>query len=494
MFSLLFLLAAPADAATMRATFEVTEEGLRFVRGTRLEGEAPNRPGEVEVIDAEGSVVATTEMPPLSKRRAVVTPEGHDVGHVHQRYVRVDMPWPESAAGFRVGPRSMLIGDGMLPPPGDPPVAVIESGKTSERLDLVVFAEGYQEDDEAKFEQHVDYLTDHLSSIEPYSNYIGLINIWRVFTPSNDEGLDSRDTTAGNPDEVDTYWECYRGCSGIGRLICCDEDYIVDQVDELAPFADGVLILVNDAAYGGSGGFVYSTAYTGDPQALQVAAHELGHTLFLLWDEYVYPGLEPDGEYVSPNCAPPDTVVPWQRWIGADNPDVGAYDGCSFSTWQRPTPANCMMNQLSDHYCPVCREHLVRRIYERVGGGVIVNASPEVGKTRLKDGAGMTFTAETIIPPENMKITWTLGDDVVAEDTLTYELEACSGVEDTLILTVEDTTPWVRYDPKQVLVESVSWRIRADSCEPGANSCGCSSNSTGGALLFLLPLFLRRRR
>jgi hypothetical protein len=495
--TLLLSLAAHAaePTATLRATFEITDDGLRYVRGSRLEGAPRPRPGALGIVDVDGEVLATAEMPPLAQTRAVITPEGHDVAHLQQRFVRVDLPWPDDAAGISFGARTIFPGGDLAPPPAEDPVAVLNSGPTANRLDLLVFAEGYQASDKAKFEQHVDFVVDHLSTIEPYSRYIGLINIWRIWTPSNDAGLDRYDTTvAGNTDLVDTYFQCYRGCDNIDRLICCDEDFILEEVANYAPFGDGVLILVNDEAYGGSGGFVYSTAFTGNAQALQVAAHELGHTLFLLWDEYTYGGLEADGEYISPNCAPPDEVVPWQHWIGDDNPEVGAFQGCSFSDWIRPTAGSCMMNVLRDDYCPICREHIVKEIYEQVKGGIVANASPEVGETiRLKAGESTTVSVETIGPGDGV-VTWFLDGEVVAQDALSYELQACSEGEDgKLILTVEDPTPWVRSDPTNLLTEAVSWKIRSEQCDGQASSCGCRSTGAAGWLALLPMLWLRRR-
>ncbi len=495
--SLLLLLLASllvSQADVLRATLEVTPEGLRYVRGHRVAGELRDSQGALAVVDSEGGVIATVELPPLQRHRAVITPEGHDVGHHPSRYLKVDLPWPEDAKGIRLGPTTVYPAlNAQMPPPDATGVPVLQSGPPDARLDLVIFAEGYQEGDEDRFVQHVDYITDHLSTLEPYSTYIGMFNIWRVFIPSPDEGVDKVEPADGNL--VDSPFECFYSCSGISRLICCDEDLILSEVERRAPYADGVLLLVNDEQYGGSGGLIYSTSFTGSSLALQVSAHELGHTLVQLWDEYTYPGLEPEGEYISPNCAPEGETVPWQHWIGDDNPEVGIYSGCSFQSWVRPTPGSCMMNVLQDDYCPVCREHIVRSIYEKLQGGMVVSSSPEVGeRVVIGEGEEVTFSVESLGPETGLEYSWTLGDDVIAEGTTAVTLSGCADVDDRLVLTLHDPTEWVRSDPRLLLTEAVSWPVRIPSCE--AKAWGCNTNNSGsgpGALVFGLLAMLRRR-
>ena len=66
------------------------------------------------------------------------------------------------------------------------------------------------------------------------------------------------------------------------------------------PDTNGILVVVNDPTYGGSGGFNYAVSYNGAHDGHEVATHELGHALVGLWDEYSY-GYDQEGS--GPNCA-----------------------------------------------------------------------------------------------------------------------------------------------------------------------------------------------
>ena len=119
----------------------------------------------------------------------------------------------------------------------------------------------------------------------------------------------------------DTAYNCYYGCAGIDRLICCNDSEVVAEVNALIPEADGIMVLVNDPVYGGSGGFTYATSYTEGETGEMVASHELGHSLIGLWDEYDY-GYNA-GYNGGPNCSAEGDGSAWAHWL--DKGEVDAF-------------------------------------------------------------------------------------------------------------------------------------------------------------------------
>lgn len=518
-----------AQADTLRATLRIDDDGVHVVHAVRLQGNEGVVPGDLEVLDAQGHVLGTASLPPLASFRSVITPDGHETARIESRYVRVALPWSDAAETLRLDDlhTTKVPIDLIRPPPaGSVAEAVMQSGPSTNRLDLVILPEGYIAADEALFDTHVDTLVDHMLQLEPYTVYGDLVNIWKVFLPSPERGVDQPDQRP--PIDVDTLFDCAYNCdlvgTATGRLVCCDEATILDTVNAQVPFADGALVLLNSDRYGGSGGQIYATAYTGDADALRVAAHELGHTLIGLWDEYPYGVNQPtDQAYISPNCAEQNAPVPWAPWLedgpidwvawqtvqrakqdaplananifcdgrdGANQANfVCAYPACSFNDWVRPTFNGCMMNQLQDGYCPVCREAIVKAVYQGLGGAMIGSADPPADEPlRLEEGDEVLFTVDAVGPQDGLSWTWRHGDTVLATGP-DFTLSADDKVCGELTLTVQDTTPWVRVDPDGVLSDTLVWDVRTAPC------CGCAQSSGPGlAWLLALPLLALRRR
>lgn len=506
-------LAAPG-AEALRLTVELDGDVARVVRAVPDAG-AVDTGGEVAVVDGAGRPIATVALPPLARGRSVILPgvEGHGQ-HVtlDRARVRVRVPWTDDAAGLTHRGAPLRLPDVAAPPPVGEPEALWTSGATDARLDLVFFAEGYRADERAKFDDDVAAVLDHLDGLDPWGAYRGLLNVWAVFVPSAESGIDQPDVAL----DRDSAFACNYGCDLVGgaadRLICCDEALVTDAIDGTAPFADGVMLLVNETRYGGSGGLLYSTAYTGDRLALQVAAHELGHTLVVLWDEYGYGLDQPEGErFVSPNCAPAGGPLPWEAWLDGGPVDWGRWDDagltcdgrpqaedadavcafpvCSFDDWVRPTQGGCLMHALQDRYCPVCREAIVRALWRATDGAGPTATPPPGTRVRVAEGESVAFSVDARVGSDALDVVWSSDGRVVGEGP-SFTLTRGAGVCRTLTATVTDATPWVRTDPEGALVAELTWPVAAGPC------CGCSASPTavGPWIVGIVPLVLRRRR
>lgn len=488
-----------AWAGTLTLTLEVVGEQVRVV-SQQVSPEpgpaSPRGPGDpagLAVVDAAGRVLYAVPLAGALQRSVVLPEGGGAVARLHGGQVRLRLPWPAQAHALRL--------DGaLLPPPAAPPMPeatatlVQGEGSPEERLDLVFLGDGYTAGELPGFAEDVERVVQYLGGVEPFGAYTRLFNIWRVDQASAESGASHRE--GGASDLRDTAYGCYYGCGGIDRLICCDDGAVLSAVNAAVPGADGVMVLVNDPTYGGSGGFSYATAYNGGMTGTQVAAHELGHSLVGLWDEYSYgvPYSGADG----PNCAVDPDALPWEHW----SDEAGAHPVCSYTNYYRPTDQGCMMNTLQDGYCPVCREEVVLAIYGHLPGMLLAVEPPE-GPLVLAPGATHTLSASALGPDDgSLRWEWSLDGQVVGEGA-SFTLDGCPAGQ-TLSLRVWDPTPWVRADPEARLQDTASWTLDraacpedsapADSGEGQDGGCGCGA--PGGAALgpALLALGLAARR
>ena len=392
-------------------------------------------------------------------------------------------------------------------------VTLRDSGPPESRQDLVFLAEGYLEDQLQTFLADVGRVLDQMGAMEPYVRYMPFINVHAVFVGSAEAGADHPELEPAV--EVDTALDCTYGAFDVDRIIDCDAEAVLLLAAE-APGEDVRVVLVNDDAYGGSGGENYAVAFTGE-QMEPVAIHELGHTDALLGDEYhaaaPYPGFGSD--YV--NCARRSDEQGWQPWIDIGSPGVGAHPGCMWEDWFRPTDRGCVMHVLDADYCVVCREQVTKAIHTHIPA-LIEGTSPADDVVELDGTAGATLSISLLVPagePFHVVWTWVEQDEVLAEGPGLSEITLQAGdLEDglwTIAAFVEDRTDWVLDDPFRLLQDRASFFVDVsveagddddDSGNPndgsGCAPAGCSGSiadvPASAAAIFLLPLALRRRR
>ncbi|MBW1878549.1 MAG: hypothetical protein JRJ84_09315 [Deltaproteobacteria bacterium] len=475
------ILASIALAASVQVTLEVGPDGAVLRDAVLVQGTIRVDPGPIEIVDAAGQVLTTAALPD-PRVRTLILPTGGGIRATRDRGVgRVEVPWPDGAAGLRLGavtwtPRTIQTRAG-------DPIQVLYSGPDDERLDLVFLGDGYTQAELIQFAADVDGVVDHLLTLEPYGQYAALFNVWRVDTASATSGIGSGGVGGS------TAYRCYYDCGGIERLVCCDDTRVMNEIAASVPGADGIIVLVNSDQYGGSGAFNYATSYTGEYRD-EVAAHELGHSLVGLWDEYSYE-MTGSGQG-APNCASSADATPWEEWRGDEG--VDAFRVCSYTNLYRPTANDCMMRTLQDDYCAVCRQDAVLAIYEHLPG-LILGTEPAAGSA-VTAAAGEEVPFVLDVPPASadVRFEWAVNGEVIAEDEPDFVLDGCSGHNGTLTLTVRDTTPWVRRDVSLALQDTASWVVTTETCG-GGGLCGCSAAATPGApwLLGALALLLRRR-
>lgn len=283
---------------------------------------------------------------------------------------------PDSPLGAATGdearsdsPRNFQAADSAV-------TAIQTTGTTAARFDMVFLGDGYTAEEQDTFYRHVQSQFAELMEVEPYKSYEGLFNVWAVEVVSAESGV-SGDPTADV--ERDTALGSYYWCAQTERLLCTDTDAAAAYAAQ-APAADGVIVLANSTKYGGAGYPSLSTASGGNVLASQILAHELGHSIGGLADEYFYPGYPPYALWTGDEPKEPNistltaaqmaaTEDKWHLWLGEESPDGGivdTYEGGGYYErgLNRPTVAS-LMRVLGKPFNLVSSEAMVGGFYER---------------------------------------------------------------------------------------------------------------------------------
>lgn len=234
------------------------------------------------------------------------------------------------------------------------PVSAL-SGDPSRKVDMVFVMQGYAAAD-TQCRADARRIADGLFSHEPFSSHRDDFNLYAVVA---DVGADYG--TFGADRYLMTF-DLWRLHDAVGTTPC---DYIV--------------IVVNDARYGGGAIYNFYATTSLNRQAEFVLPHELGHAIGGLADEYVDESLSygemhrMSREPLEPNITnlvdfaskwqsllPPGTPVPTSVPSVPRNEcgPLGVYEGAGYAPKgiYRPTP-HCMMRDYAP-FCPVCSRRL----------------------------------------------------------------------------------------------------------------------------------------
>ncbi|MFI7118563.1 M64 family metallopeptidase [Amycolatopsis sp. NPDC049868] len=243
-------------------------------------------------------------------------------------------------------------------------VTPIETNGPSETtFDLVFVGDGYTSTQLGTYSQHVRSSVAALFAIEPYKSYRKQFNLWQVDVVSAQSGI-TNDPTQGI--RRNTALGSYFWCGGIERLLCVNETK-ANQYAAAAPDVDQVIMLANTTKYGGAGGGV-ATSSGGNIQASQIVAHELGHSIGGLADEYDY-GTCDTREPQEPNASAltaqqmKDRRAKWYAWLGKPSPDggtVGVFEGSRYCKTGMYRPSvNSLMRTLGQPFNPPSTEAMI---------------------------------------------------------------------------------------------------------------------------------------
>jgi IgA peptidase M64 len=362
---------------------------------------------------------------------------------------------------------------------GEPVTTIRNNGDPANRLDLVILGDGYQASELGKYATDVENFIQSFFAQRPFDEYQHYFNVHRIDVTSNQSGADHPELSPQVL--VDTAFDATYNCVGIQRLICVDESKVNAVLSRSVPAnsRDFVIVIVNDAAYGGSGGSVAVASV--DPAVVEIILHETGHSLGLLTDEYGGPpppacnaSVEPAA--VNATKATTRDQIKWHQWIDTATPIPttgpapavpGLYQGAAYCDvgLYRPT-YNSKMRSLDQAFEQINSEQLVKRFYNWVSP--IDSIQPAGTALTFSQGQQQVFHTQVPTPlSHSLDIIWRVDGQVVhTGDTMTLDSSSMAVGAHTVAVTVSDPTPLVRSDPGQVLTESWTWNVTVNPGQP----------------------------
>ena len=337
---------------------------------------------------------------------------------------------------------------------------VVNSGPSANRLNITFLGDGYTDTELDSYALDVQNTIDYLLDRQPYAEYRGFINFYRVDVISNETGVDEPD----NGIFKDTALDCAFNWGGTPRCLYCPSAPVFDAAD-CVPETDEILVVGNTTRYGGCGG-AYSVYAGKNSSATDIAFHELGHSFADLADEYGGSGSWPTFiENPNPNCSIHDSAsmtaneTKWWYWLGDEG--ISTYSTCGGygSGLYRPW-SDCEMRSLHRTLCAVCEENHILDYYARVDG---IDQSSPTSDPEIQQVDSATFSITRVSPVTyEQVVSWYLDDAVIPGETgdvLVIEGEDVDLGAHPVRVEVQDTTPRVRSDPGNLLLSQRSWTL-----------------------------------
>ncbi|MCA8964556.1 MAG: hypothetical protein H6838_00705 [Planctomycetes bacterium] len=335
---------------------------------------------------------------------------------------------------------------------------VYSSGSTQSRYDIVILGDGYQIQEQPRFNQDVQTLLTSLFQKQPYATFANYYNVHTVFRASVDSGADQPDVTP--PIYKNTVYDATYNTGGTARCLYIQNTAQALADAALAPANEGrVLVMVNDSRYGGCAS-TFAVSYNGSSMA-EVQIHEMGHSLGGLADEYDYPNQTySGGEPSSPNITTSPTGQKWAHWHGTEG--VSAFQGAGYYLYGLYRPKNnCLMRTLGVILCPVCREQISIRTNAVVN--TIATFSPNTTNVSVSTPNQQIFSITHFVPATNNPvISWEVdGVPVTGANGPAFLLDSStmSLGPHTVAVNVQDQTTQVRNDPAHAMRETQTWQV-----------------------------------
>jgi len=218
-----------------------------------------------------------------------------------------------------------------------------KNGDPHKRVDVAIIAEGYTRLDKDKFLADLGYFQDVFFSQEPYKSNENSFNIYGVFKPSAESGVD--EPRAGL--FKNTVLNCTFNSLGSERYLLTEDNKTLRDIAANVPY-DAIYIMVNHKRYGGGGIYNFFCTFTSDNQWRNyLFLHEFGHSFTGLADEYYtssiayndfyLPGVEPVETNITALLDPQN--IKWKEFLnnGKEIPtpwEKSKYDSMDYK-WQK---------------------------------------------------------------------------------------------------------------------------------------------------------------
>lgn len=357
------------------------------------------------------------------------------------------------------------------------------SGPEDKRINVVILGDGFTEEEMDQFRVEANKFKDFFLNYEPFAHYKKYFNFFSVSTPSAESGVTNPGTAPDKyPNQPVVTVNNFYGSSfgtythrGVG---ISNYQLMYSVLAENVPSYDLVLMIANSPYYGGTGGSI--AVYTLDPNASEIAVHEIGHAFSRLTDEY-WPG--GGGENINSTKETNPQLVRWKNWLGYSNIGIFPYGETTDAFfWKKPTPYHCLMYALNLPFCAVCREATVERILAYVHPIDSISPSSDL-EIVVKNSR--TFNLSLLLPePNTIKVEWQLNGKKVGENSSEQRIakDQLSTNKNVLTAKVFDDTPLSRKDNRQNSRSfSVSWQLIQSSITGIQTTTIVHPSTCGGA-------------
>ncbi len=327
--------------------------------------------------------------------------------------------------------------------------------------DLVFVADGFTQDEMVHFNEAVN---NYRTFSEQYESvFAGQQNAWNIHLiqiPSNESGVDEPQTGTLKDTAFDSSFEC----EWVDRIICVNQEKVLDVVSEHFPQYDTILVLANSTRNGGAslGNNIITSSM--NPNLNNIIIHELGHDLANLGDEYTYGGVNlPATEPSQPNLTLNNDAdsVKWKHWFEDENASpINIYEGGNYfqsGVW-RPTE-NSVMRTLGQPFEAVNLEAWSLALYKH--SGTYYQALPDTGSVN-QTGPEQQFEIELALGHELQTIEWRVNDVLV--QTIPPNLLTVSDQNQSYVVqaNIVDNSQVIRKDNRQVSQDTLTWWVSLD--------------------------------
>ena len=176
---------------------------------------------------------------------------------------------------------------------------ILESGAPATKLDVLVLADGYSENDRAKFEADAKRLTAVLLDTEPFRSRKGDLNVRGLFVASPESGISDPRRGLWKSNRLGSSYNAFDS----DRYVLTYRNRELREAAAQAPY-DALILLCNSRKYGGGGIFnLWATCASDSSEAPYVFVHEFGHSFAGLADEYYSSPVSYEG-FVAPGAEP----------------------------------------------------------------------------------------------------------------------------------------------------------------------------------------------
>ncbi len=345
-----------------------------------------------------------------------------------------------------------------------PSVTQTVSGrKDGKGFDLVFVADGFTQNEMANFHQAVENYVNFNASYESVFQFQqNAWNIHLISMPSNESGVDEPKSSRFKDTQFDASFEC----SWVDRVICVNQEKVLDTVMEYFPQYDAILVLANSTRNGGASfgnGIITSSMGTNLNNTI---IHELGHLLANLGDEYSYggsdvPSREPSHANLTLNSQ--SDSVKWKHWLPEDTSDrnlsdIGVYEGgnyIGYGVW-RPS-FNSVMRTLGYPFHEVNLEAWTLALYEH--SGTYFSSSPEQGAIEQSTST-QSFEIELAFSEQLQNIEWRVNDQVVTNNGPINKLTLDDQYEDYIVQAkIYDRSGVVIKDDQKLSQDTLTWWV-----------------------------------